>query len=391
MQSQLPGTCSFNFAHDEHSVLRWGLLAASLPTRRLLEDIELFAPERAPVLITGETGTGKERVAQALHEASGRRGRLIAVNSGSMASDLIESLLFGYTRGTFTGANADKKGYFEEADGGTIFLDEIGDMPLKAQVSLLRVLQEKRVRRLGAVNEKEIDVRVVAATHRNLEKMLAEGAFRSDLYYRLRSLTIHILPLRERLDDILPLTDYCLCKISEERGQNLEITIEARAALLTRKWEGNIRELVQCLEAAAIRARNGKIDLQALALPVDLVPASSYTIESKPSRVTVTTMPARPDVNGLRTEKSYSELMKEYERALLQRTLDTCGGNVPRAANVLKMSAITLRRRVRVLGLERRAERLVTMPFENKYPHLITNESLTCPEDHISGWRGVGD
>lgn len=382
---------------DQHPVVRWGLLAASSATRQLFDEIDLYGPERAPVLITGETGTGKERVAQALHETSGRRGRLIAVNCGSIAPELIESLLFGYTRGAFTGANTDKKGYFEEADGGTIFLDEIGDMPLKAQVALLRVLQEKKVRRMGAVNEKDLDVRVVAATHRNLERMVAEGAFRSDLYYRLRALTIHILPLRERCDEIQALTDYFLRKISEERGQNVKITEEASASLLTRKWEGNIRELVQCLEAAAVRARNGIIDLQSLALLPELATVSEHPtgptpiIRDAPSQAAAVAMPVQSFGNRPYTGKSYCELMEEYERCLLQKVLDSCAGNVPRAANVLKMSAITLRRRIRILGLERKVEYLVKFPFENNDLHHSANEDLPGTEESSAGLRGVAN
>jgi transcriptional regulator with PAS, ATPase and Fis domain len=347
-------------------VVRWGILAASAVMFRLLEEIEMYGPERPPVLITGETGTGKERVAQALHEASGRRGRLVAVNCGCIAPDLIESLLFGYVRGAFTGAIADKKGYFEEADGGTIFLDEIGDMPMKAQVALLRILQERKVRRLGDINERRVDVRLLAATHCDLERMVSEGTFRRDLYYRLRGLAIHIPALRERRDEIQPLTDYFLRGISEERGRSLEITREARLALLANLWEGNVRELVQCLEAAAVRARDGIIDVNALILRSDPAAGSMWdTLQGStkgdgPLHSAIVTLQAQS--NGHRHEKSYSEMMDEYEKSLLQETLDACGGNVPRAASLLKMSAITLRRRIRILGVERRAT-FVALPF----------------------------
>jgi DNA-binding NtrC family response regulator len=349
-------------------VIRWGILAASAATRRLLEEIEMYGPERPPVLITGETGTGKERVAQALHEASGRRGRLVAVNCGCVAPDLIESLLFGYTRGAFTGAGADKKGYFEEADGGTIFLDEIGDMPMKAQVALLRVLQERKVRRLGDVNEKSIDVRVIAATHCDLEQMVAEGSFRRDLYYRLRGLTIHIPALRERRDEIQYLTDHFLRSISEERGRRFQVTEDAHAALLANMWEGNVRELMQCLEAAAVRARDGIINRQALILRPDPTRVSvshaseGSAADDSPSRSQVLSIPPQTNGDRLWYEKSYTEMMDEYERSLLQETLDACGGNVPLAASLLKMSAITMRRRIRILGVERRSS-LVALPF----------------------------
>lgn len=362
-------------------VIRWGILAASAATLRLLEEVEIYGPERAPVLITGETGTGKERVAQALHEASGRRGRLVAVNCGCVAPELIESLLFGYVRGAFTGAGADKKGYFEEADGGTIFLDEIGDMPIKAQVALLRVLQERKIRRLGDVNEKSVDVRVIAATHCDLEQMVVEGSFRRDLYYRLRGLTIHIPALRERREEINHLTNHFLRSISEERGRKFEVTEDARAALLANVWEGNVRELVQCLEAAAVRARDGIIDRQALTLRPEPIRASTQPAlqgsaeDDSPSRSVVLSMPIK--LNGDRPwyEKSYSEMMDEYERSLLQETLDACGGNVPRAASLLKMSAITMRRRIRILGVERRSS-CVALPFAVREQSFQVREDL---------------
>jgi DNA-binding NtrC family response regulator len=342
------------------------MLAASTQMLRLFEEIELYGPERTPVLITGETGTGKERVAQAIHEASGRRGRFVAVNCGCIAPDLIESLLFGYTRGAFTGARADKKGYFEEAEGGTIFLDEIGDMPAKAQVALLRVLQENKVRRLGDINEKRVDVRVLAATHCHLERMVTEGSFRRDLYYRLRGLALHIPALRERRDEIQPLVDYFLRGISEERGRSFTITQDARAALFANLWEGNVRELAHCLEAAAVRSRDGIIDLEALTLQPELTPNTMKSSvqrngEDNHSSNLGSAAISTPS-SGYRTEKSYSEMMDDYERSLLQETLDACGGNVPRAANVLNMSAITLRRRIRILGVERRPP-FIVLPF----------------------------
>jgi transcriptional regulator with PAS, ATPase and Fis domain len=347
-------------------VVRWGILAASVQTLRLFEEIELYGPERTPVLITGETGTGKERVAQAIHEESGRRGRFVAVNCGCIAPDLIESLLFGYTRGAFTGAIADKKGYFEEAEGGTIFLDEIGDMPAKAQVALLRVLQEKKVRRLGDINEKKVDVRVLAATHCDLDRMVTEGSFRRDLYYRLKGLSIHIPALRERRDEIQPLVEYLLCSIGEERDRSFTITNDARAALLASSWEGNVRELLHCLEAAAVRARDGVIGLEALTMRSESTPNNLQSplhgsaVGHRASCIATSIFSQQPNVD--RPKKSYSELMDDYERTLLQETLDTCGGNVPRAAIVLNMSAITLRRRIRILGVERRTP-FAVLPF----------------------------
>jgi DNA-binding NtrC family response regulator len=363
-------------------VIRWGILAASTVMLRLLEEVEMYGPERAPVLITGETGTGKERVAQALHEASGRRGRLVAVNCGCVAPELIESLLFGYMRGAFTGASTDKKGYFEEADGGTIFLDEIGDMPIKAQVALLRVLQERKVRRLGDVNEKSVDVRVIAATHCDLDQMVADGTFRRDLYYRLRGLTIHIPALRERRDEIQHLTDHFLSIISGERGRRFEVTEDARAALLSNAWEGNVRELVQCLEAAAVRARDGIIDRQALILrpePMGVATSPSlhgFAEDDSTARSEVLSMPVQSNGDRPWPEKSYSEMMDEYERSLLQETLDACGGNVPRAASLLKMSAITMRRRIRILGVQRRSS-LVPLPFAVRNHRFEAREDLS--------------
>jgi two-component system nitrogen regulation response regulator GlnG len=211
--------------------------------------------------------------------------------------------------------------------------------------------------------------------------MVARGIFRRDLYYRLRGLTIHIPPLRERGDEIQHLTDHFLRNISEERGRRFEVTEDARAALLTNPWEGNVRELVQCLEAAAVRARDGVIDRQALLLRSEPMRDSVFpsmgnsAADDGPSYGDVLSMPVQSNSDGRCYEKSYSEMMDEYEKSLLQKTLDACGGNVSRAASLLKMSAITMRRRIRVLGVERRSY-FVTLPFATRGQSFQVREDI---------------
>ncbi|MGH9762457.1 MAG: sigma 54-interacting transcriptional regulator, partial [Blastocatellia bacterium] len=193
---------------------RYGMFVAGPATKGVIDQIELFGRTGLPVVITGPSGTGKERVAKALHQLSGRSGKWVALNCGGHPPDLFASELFGYKKGAFTGANSDKQGLFQEAEGGTLFLDEIGEMPLADQVKLLRVLQERKVRRIGGSTEEPVDVRIVAATHRSLEDMVKDGTFREDLYYRLKGPKIQVLPLCKRPEEIGPLAEYYLSILS---------------------------------------------------------------------------------------------------------------------------------------------------------------------------------
>ena len=230
------------------------LIGSSPEFRTVLDDINLVAPADCTVLIQGETGTGKEVVARAIHDASPRRhSRFIAVNCAAIPSALLESELFGHERGAFTGAVTQTTGRFQAADHGTVFLDEIGELPFELQPKLLRVLQEKEIERVGCARTLQVDVRVVAATNRDLWQMVQEGNFRADLYYRLNVFPIELPPLRERKEDIPLLVDYFVKRYAERSGKNIEHVDQGTLHLFqTYNWPGNIRELQNVVERAVI-------------------------------------------------------------------------------------------------------------------------------------------
>jgi len=230
------------------------IIGESSGLKRVLRQVETVAPTDSAVLIRGETGTGKELIARAIHDLSGRRGRtFVKVNCAAIPTGLLESELFGHERGAFTGAIAQRIGRFELADGGTLFLDEVGDIPLELQPKLLRVLQEREFERLGSTRTKRVDVRVVAATNRNLEEMVAGGTFRNDLYYRLDVFPITLPPLRERPEDVPPLVRYFVQKFARRMNKRIEtIPAEAMTALSRYAWPGNVRELENAVERAVI-------------------------------------------------------------------------------------------------------------------------------------------
>jgi two-component system, NtrC family, response regulator AtoC len=245
-----------------------GMVGSSEPMRDVFDRVHKVAPTDATVLVRGESGTGKELVARAIHEQSTRRdAQLVAVNCAAIPEGLIESELFGHEKGAFTGAVSAHTGLIEAADGGTMFLDEIGELPAAAQARLLRVLQESEVRRVGATRSRRVSVRVIAATHRDLPQMVKEGAFRSDLYFRLRVFEVMLPPLRERGDDVRELARYLLERTEKRFGKTgLELTDEAWAAVAAHHWPGNVRELDNAIERAVILCDTGRITPELLAL-----------------------------------------------------------------------------------------------------------------------------
>ena len=295
--------------------------------RKVFELVRLAGPSRSTILVEGESGTGKELVARAIHTHSPRAGApFVTVNSGSMPTDLLESNLFGHIKGSFTGAIANKKGLFEVADTGSIFFDEIGTISLETQAKLLRVLQEKEFMRVGSVDTQKVDTRVIAATNVDLKKMVTEGRFRDDLYYRLCVITIQIPPLRDRREDIPLLAEHFMrVYASENQKQIGGIDPEAYRALLDHDWPGNVRELENAIERAVVLCPpGGKVGL-------GLLPETVLS----PDRGE---LPIRLPENGA----TYKQMVEEYERRLIRTALRRTGGVQKRAAEMLKIKPTTL-------------------------------------------------
>jgi PAS domain S-box-containing protein len=308
-----------------------GIIGRSQAIQTTLRQVKLVAPTTAAVMITGESGTGKELIARAIHEASGRRDRpLIRVNCAAIPRELFESEFFGHVRGAFTGAVRDRIGRFELADGGTLFLDEIGEIPLELQGKLLRVLQEGNFERVGEERTRGVDVRLIAATNRDLKQEVARGKFREDLYFRLNVFPVESVPLRERREDIPLLAQHFLMLKSDLRLS------EGDARRLTRyDWPGNVRELQNVIERAAILAQNGR-------LRIDL-----------PDGAAPSTGPGRPRADARPVVLTSSE-MRDHERANIVAALQACAGKVfgpGGAAELLDVKPTTLASRMKVLGI----------------------------------------
>lgn len=310
--------------------------------RRVLETVRKVSTSESSVLIRGESGTGKELLAQALHENSPRQsGPLVRVHCAALSPSLLESELFGHVKGAFTGAHRDRVGRFEMAHGGTLFLDEIGDISLETQIKLLRVLQQRAFEPVGGTRTVEVDVRLITATHQDLESLIDAGRFREDLYYRLNVISITLPPLRERKDDILELAFHFLKRSCERIGKRItHIDEDALEALRCHHWPGNIRELENVIERAVVLAEDEEILLR------DLPPEIARPQSSPPTRV-IETKPAVKPVRGDETvpmvsrAKSLDSFDGEHERAVLERALRECGGNKAEAARKLGMPRST--------------------------------------------------
>ncbi|MDO9211401.1 MAG: sigma-54 dependent transcriptional regulator [Deltaproteobacteria bacterium] len=297
---------------------------------QVYKTVARVAESRSTVLIAGESGTGKELVARAIHFNSPRSSKpYVAVDCGSLAETLLESELFGHVRGAFTGAVTNKKGLFEEADNGTCFLDEVGDISLAMQAKLLRVIQEHEIKRVGGTETTKIDVRIIAATNKNLEELVAEKKFREDLFYRLNVVSIHLPPLRERLDDIPFLADHFLRKYAAENEKPVSrISAEVLDLLLRYQWPGNVRELENVIERALT------LSPHSLILPEDL----PRRLRVEPSEISATSLPS---------QVSLTELEKIYIKKVLEET----GGNKKRAADILGIDRRTLYRMAARYGI----------------------------------------
>jgi len=315
LRAQLQGQHSFQ-----------NVLSKSPKMHDVFELISNVAQTTSTVLIIGETGTGKEQIARAIHQASSenRSGQLVAVNCAAIPESLLESELFGHEKGSFTGAVSQRKGRFEQANNGTLFLDEIGDIPLHMQVKLLRVIQERRIERVGGAEPITIDVRLVAATHRSLEKMVHEGTFREDLYYRLNVIRIELPPLRDRLEDVPVLAAHFCQKYS--RGKTPpDIDPEAMKMLLEHPWPGNVRQLENAIERGCVTARDNLI--RSIDLPPDV---ARPTGNGKPHPLQVDLARSLPE--------QLAEITARFEERYLRKALKKTRGHVGKCAAITGLS-----------------------------------------------------
>jgi two-component system, NtrC family, response regulator HydG len=321
--------CEFIQNSDDESIE--GIIGKSKVLQDVVEKVRVVAPTETSVLVVGESGTGKEKIAHSVHELSDRKDQPnVIVNCAALPLSLIESELFGHEKGSFTGANTQRIGKFEQANNGTIFLDEIGELPLDSQVKLLRVLQEREIERLGGNKTIKVNVRIVAATNRSLEKEVAEGRFRLDLYYRLNVFPIELPPLRERKEDIELLANFFLNKYATASRRNItSISKNALEQLLNYNWPGNIRELEHLIERSVLLAKTNEIESFELPKFID-----------KPS------------------EQAQGQLksIEEMERDHIMNALESCGGKVSGiggAAELLKIQPQTLYSKMKKLGIDK--------------------------------------
>ncbi|MGB3165617.1 MAG: sigma-54 dependent transcriptional regulator, partial [Alteraurantiacibacter sp.] len=324
------------------------LIGRSQPMQDVYRMIARVLHNDLSVLVLGESGTGKELVAEAIHELGSRKtGPFVAVNAAAIPRELIESELFGHEKGAFTGATARTIGKFEAANGGTLFLDEIGDMPAEAQTRLLRALQSGRIRRVGGAEEIAVDVRIVAATNRDLAPMIADGSFREDLYYRLNVVPIQLPPLRERTGDIAPLARHFLAEAAQDGLSARTLGKDAVALLDTQPWRGNVRELRNLMYRAAVLARENRIDAEALRPLLDTAPGENAAGQSIGDAVAAWLAAERFAEGEL-----YHSALAELERPVFAHALARTRGNQLKAAALLGINRNTLRKRLQELSLD---------------------------------------
>jgi DNA-binding NtrC family response regulator len=320
----------------------------SVEMENILKLVERVAQTKSTVLITGESGTGKELIARAIHESSNRADKpFVAVNCSNIPSELLESELFGHTKGAFTGAISAKKGLFEIADGGTIFLDEIGDLKPETQVKLLRFLQEREFIPLGDTRTVKVDVRIIAATNANLKEAIINGTFREDLYYRLAVVPINIPPLRERKEDILPLAKHFIKKYSKENNRRISenLSSEVLAVLEAYDYPGNVRELENIIERAVVIAQTNEITLDCL--PPEIVSADHTRIFPGGKNKIVFYFSSSGQIN-------FYEEIKKFEISLISQALEKTGGNQSQAARLLGLNTTTLNSKIQLYQISKK-------------------------------------
>jgi two-component system response regulator PilR (NtrC family) len=314
------------------------MICVSQKMRRVLEIVHRVAPTELSVLITGESGTGKELIAGEIHGKSGRGGRLVAINCASIPNELLEAELFGYKKGAFTGANSDRKGLIEEAQQGTLFLDEIGDMPFGLQAKMLRFLETGRFKRLGETKEREVQTRIVAATNQPIERLLQEGRFREDLYYRIKGIEVHLPPLRDRKEEIPLLVERFVSQFSSQYNKPMPmITTEFLNTLSRYQFPGNIRELKNIVERAVVLSH------QETPLTQEVLPEEIFERSIPKSQD-----PALPLPPG-----GLDNLLDSHERKLIIKALGEAKGVKKRAAELLGISFRSLRYRLQKLEIEK--------------------------------------
>jgi DNA-binding NtrC family response regulator len=322
------------------------IVGTSVPMREVYDLIEQVAPARSTVLITGESGTGKEVVARTIHFSSPRAesGQFVAVNCSNIPSELLESELFGHTKGAFTGAVAAKKGLFEVADAGSIFLDEISTIPPETQARLLRVIQEREFTPLGETQPRKVDVRIIAATNTDLQRAVKSGDFREDLFYRLNVINIHLPPLRNRKEDILPLAQHFIRKYNEENGRSIseQFSPEVLKKLESYPWPGNVRELEATVERAVIIARGTEMTVECLR--EEIVNPNAANSHSGP----LDSMATLDIAQGI----SFYDEVSRFEIDLIRHALDLTGGHQSRAAKLLGMNNTTLNSKIKVYNIK---------------------------------------
>ena len=311
------------------------IVAESDKMRKICQIVERVAPTNTTILVHGESGTGKELIAKALHNNSPRKNKsFIPVNCAALPENLLESEMFGHVKGAFTGATFQKEGLFEAADGGTLFLDEISSMPISLQSKLLRVLQDKSIRKVGGNSTIEVDVRVIVASNENLEEMIKKGTFREDLYYRLGVITIDLPPLRDRKDDILPIAQHILRKYHQTEGPLPTIAHEAQSIMAHYNWPGNVRELENVLQHALAFAQDNEITIDTL--PVKIVDSVKGQFEQG-------TIPkTAEEYKG----KSLKAFLRSKEKEYLMNVIRSMEGDKEKAAKALNISLATLYRKI---------------------------------------------